>query len=45
MCRQAESSKSAAVVLRTLVPAAAKIFRILAEHQLADEDDAGGLPT
>ena len=28
-------------MLRTLVPAAAKIFRILAEHQLADEDGAG----
>ena len=29
------------MVLRTLVPAAAKIFRILAEHQLTDEDEAG----
>ena len=41
-CRQADSNRSAGVVLRTLVPAAAKIFRILAEHQLADEDGAGG---
>ena len=28
-------------MLRTLVPLAAKIFRILADHQLGDEDGAG----
>ena len=41
--RRVKGTKSAAVVLRTLVPAAAKIFRLLAEHQLADEDEAGAV--
>ena len=40
--RQEQTQQGAAIVLSTLVPAAQKIFRKLAEHQLDENEDEGG---